>query len=108
MTRLTELSQGIGSYDISAAMAYMVVTQVLNPSELYQSTMDFEAPVAITRHNAEWLQDRALSYPTAHRLRRDTLDIQYWVMPPTFMSRGMTYPLMVAITWRASIHVGAR
>lgn len=97
VTQLTDNDQGIGSYDITTAMAYMVTTQVLNPSELYVSSMDFESPMAVTAHNTEWLQNKALSFPAAYRLRRDTLDVQYWVMPPTFQATGQRYPLMVAI-----------
>ncbi len=97
VTQLISPNLGITSYDLTTAMAYMVMTQVINPSELYISTMDFESPQPITRHNAEWLENKALSFPTAHRMRRDTIDVQYWVMPPTFQTRGETYPLLVAI-----------
>lgn len=94
---LTGNDHGVGSYDITGAMSYMVMTQVLNPSELYVSTMDFESPTAVTQHNTEWLRNKALSRPTVHRLRRDTIDVQYWVMPPTFQVRKKTYPIIVAI-----------
>lgn len=97
VTQLTQNDHGVGSYDITNAMAHMVMTQVLNPSELYISAMDFESPQAVTEHNAGWLKNKALSFPAAHRLRRDTVEVQYWVMPPTFQSSGQTYPLMVAI-----------
>ncbi|MCY4205903.1 MAG: S9 family peptidase [Bacteroidetes bacterium] len=97
VTQLTDSDRGIGSYDITTAMAYMVVTQVLNPSELHVSTMNFERPVAVTTHNVEWLKNKALSFPVSYRLQRDTTEVQYWIMPPTFQSQGRTYPLMVAI-----------
>lgn len=97
VTQLTDNDKGVGSYDLTTATAYMVMTQVVNPSELYTSPMDFESPRAITRHNLEWLQEKALSFPTAYSLRRDTIEVQYWVMPPTFQVPGRTYPLMVAI-----------
>ena len=97
VTQLTDNDKGVGSYDLTTATAYMVMTQVVNPSELYTSPMDFELPRVITRHNQEWLQEKALSFPAAYRLRRDTIAVQYWVMPPTFQVPGRTYPLMVAI-----------
>lgn len=97
VTQLTENNRGIGSYDLTTAMAYMATTQVLNPSELYVSSMDFESPVALTEHNAVWLQNKALSFPAGYRLQRDTMNVQYWVMPPTFQAPGRTYPLLVAI-----------
>ena len=97
VTQLTPNDRGVGSYDITTAMAYMVMTQVLNPSELYRSPMNFESPIAATEHNSKWLKNKALSFPSAHRLRRDAGNVQYWIMPPTFQSRGQTYPLLVAI-----------
>ena len=97
VTQLTENDRGVGSYDITTAMAYMVMTQVLNPSEMYSSPMNFEFPMAVTKHNSEWLENKALSFPAPYRLRRDTGNVQYWVMPPTFQARGQTYPLLVAI-----------
>ncbi len=97
VTQLTENNRGIGSYDLTTAMAYMAMTQVINPSELYVSSMDFESPMALTEHNAGWLQNKALSFPAGYRLQRDTINVQYWVMPPTFQAPGRTYPLLVAI-----------
>lgn len=95
--QLTRMDAGVGSYDITAAMGYMSMTQVVNPSELYSSPKNFESPVAMTTHNSAWLQTKALSIPAPYRLRRDTVEVQYWVMPPTFQQRDQTYPLLVAI-----------
>lgn len=95
--RLTSLEQGIRSYDITAATAYYVLTEVLNPYELYASNMEFRQQQRLTVHNASWLQSKRLSVPEASTLRRDTLRIPYWVMPPTFAARGRTYPLLLEI-----------
>jgi len=95
--QLTNYEVGVGSYDITNAMAYLTMTQISNPSELHVSPMNFESPLAITSHNSTWLSSKALSAPVAYRLRRDTVNVQYWVMPPTFQVKGQTYPLMVAI-----------
>ena len=97
VTQLTKNALGVGSYDITKAMAYMTMTQITNPSEMYASPMNFESPQAITDHNTKWLENKALSIPDAFRLHRDTVNIQYWVMPPTFQEPGRRYPLVVAI-----------
>ncbi len=95
--RLTSTEQGIRSYDITAATAYYVLTEVLNPYELYTSTMEFRQQQRLTEHNASWLRAKRLSVPEAFTLRRDTLRIPYWVMKPTFQQRTRTYPLLVEI-----------
>ncbi len=95
--RLTSLEHGIRSYDITAATAYYVLTEALNPFELYASTMEFRQQRRLTVHNASWLQNKRLSVPEAFTLRRDTLRIPYWVMQPTFYRRGRTYPLLLEI-----------
>ena len=97
VTQLTATDRGIGSFDLTAATAYMVVTEVLNPFELYASSMDFENPRRLTSHNQSWLVNKRLSFPTAYSLQKDTLAVPYWIMPPTAQQPGQTYPLMVAI-----------
>ena len=95
--RLTSLEHGIRSYDITAATAYYVLTEVLNPFELYASNMEFRQQRRMTVHNASWLRNKRLSVPEAFTLRRDTLRTPYWVMQPTFYQRGRTYPLLLEI-----------
>lgn len=97
VTQLTPTEQGIRNYDITSATAYTIVTQVLNPYELYASTMDFGAPRRLSSHNESWLRNKALSIPSAHNLQSADGEIGYWVMPPTFQQQNRTYPLMVAI-----------
>ena len=95
--RLTSPEHGIRSYDITAATAYYVLTEALNPFELYASNMEFRQQRRMTVHNASWLQNKRLSVPEAFTLRRDTLRVPYWVMRPTFFQRGRTYPLLLEI-----------
>ncbi len=95
--RLTNLEHGIRSYDLSAATVYYVLTEALNPYEIYASSMNFSSQRRLTEHNASWLKDRRLSVPEAFTLRRDTLRIPYWVMKPTFQERGRDYPMLLEI-----------
>ncbi len=95
--RMTSSEHGIRSYDLTRATAFMVRTGVLNPYELYSSTMDFRGQRRLSNHNESWLQHKRLSLPAASYVQRDTLRVQYWVMPPAFQEPGRNYPLLVAI-----------
>ena len=97
ITQLTSLEHGVRSYDLTSATAYTVITRVLNPYELYASTMDFATPRRISSHNEAWLRSKALSIPSSYSLRTADGEVGYWVMPPTFQEQDRTYPLMVAI-----------
>lgn len=95
--QLTDATQGIRSFSLSRATAYYVVTEAANPFELYASNIEFSQARRLTDHNARWLASKKLSLPEAATLERDTLRIQYWVMPPTFAERGEKYPLLLEI-----------
>ncbi|NBC15858.1 MAG: prolyl oligopeptidase family serine peptidase [Bacteroidetes bacterium] len=95
--RLTSQERGIRSYDLSTATIYYVLTEPTNPYELYAATADFSQERRLTDHNASWLADKKLTLPQAETLRRDTLEIDYWVMEPTFAERRERYPLLLEI-----------
>ncbi|HMB94239.1 MAG TPA: S9 family peptidase, partial [Rhodothermales bacterium] len=95
--QLTSTEQGIRDYDVSRATVYYVLTEPSNPYELYASTMDFDNPRRLTNHNASWLQNKRLATLEAYTLRRDTLQIPYWVMRPTNFDRGRDYPMLLEI-----------
>lgn len=95
--QMTDAQQGIRDYQITAATTYLVLTSALNPYELYRSTMDFENPRRLTSHNASWLRQKAISIPSAHTLRVDTVSVPYWIIRPTFQEPDRSYPLLVAI-----------
>ncbi len=95
--RLSSLEHGIRNFDIATGTVYYVLTEARNPYELYSSTLDFSAPRRISDHNTSWLRSKQISVPEAYVLRRDSLDIPYWVMRPTGQEPGRTYPLLVEI-----------
>ena len=97
VSRMTSREHGIRSYDLTQATAFLVRTEVLNPYELYSSTMDFRRQRRLSDHNESWLREKRLSLPATRYLRRDTVQVQYWVMPPAFAEPDRTYPLLVAI-----------
>ena len=71
--RMTSLEHGIRSYDLTRATAFLVRTEVLNPFELYSSTMDFRGQRRLSDHNESWLQDKRLSLPATRYLQPDSL-----------------------------------
>lgn len=96
--QLTPITQGVGSYDVTRSTVFYVVTEVENPNELYRAGLRFDAPQRLTRHNAEWLATRRISRPEAYAYTTtDSLEIDYWVMAPTFARSGERYPLMLQI-----------
>jgi dipeptidyl aminopeptidase/acylaminoacyl peptidase len=95
--RMTSTDTGIRSFDASTATLYYVKTRVENPFELYVSRAPFAESTRVTEHNASWLANRRISRPTHGTVQRDTLTIDYWMMPPTFAEQGRRYPLVVQI-----------
>ena len=95
--RLTSYDRGIRSFDVSEATVFYVVTEPANPYELYANNLPFTQERRLTEHNAAWLAGRRLSFPEADTLRRDGLEIPYWVMRPAVDSLRGTYPLLLQI-----------
>ena len=64
--------------------------------KLYVSNLDGSGSKRLTKHNAEWLESKKLSYPTAHKLTRpDGTVVDYWIMKPANVETGKKYPLLV-------------
>ncbi|HET6568225.1 MAG TPA: S9 family peptidase [Rhodothermales bacterium] len=95
--RLTSFERGIGSYDATGSTVFFVATAAANPYELYAANRTFTQERRLTSHNADWLETRRLSLPEAYTLRRDSLEIQYWIMEPTSFQEGRRYPLVLEI-----------
>lgn len=95
--RLTSLDRGIRSFDVGSATVFYVATEIANPYELYIANSPFSTDRRLTSHNAEWIAEKRLSFPEPHVLQRDSLEVQYWVMKPTFFDSSRTYPLLLEI-----------
>ena len=80
--RLTAFDRGVRSFDLTDATIYFAATEVANPYELFSANLRLSQEEQLTRHNADWLADKRLSFPTVHTVQHDTFDVQYWVMPP--------------------------
>ena len=94
--RLTEIKSGLRNLAVGAKNLVFTLTEVANPYELYVSNLDGSGSKRLTKHNAEWLESKKLSYPTAHKLTRpDGTVVDYWIMKPANFETGKKYPLLV-------------
>jgi len=98
--RLTAFTRGVRSFDVTDATVYFAATEVANPYELFSANLRLSQEEQLTRHNADWLADKRLSFPTVHTVQRDTFDVQYWVMPPAGFdpeTDNGSFPVMLEI-----------
>jgi len=98
--RLTSLERGVRSFDVTDATIYFSATEVSNPYELFSANLRLSQEQQLTRHNADWLADKRLSFPIAHTVESDTFDVEYWVMPPAGFdpdNDSGSFPVMLKI-----------
>ena len=94
---LTGTGSGVRSFAVGPGVLAYVLTEPENPYELYAARLSAVEPERLTRHNADWLAGKRLSRPQAHTLTRDSLEIDYWTLPPTTLRPGQRYPLLLQI-----------
>jgi dipeptidyl aminopeptidase/acylaminoacyl peptidase len=95
---LTNVTQGVGSFDLQKNQLAYVVTQIANPNELYAASADGKKPVRLTSFNQEWVSQKKLSQPEKHTFTNAKgQTIEYWVMKPTNFVAGQKYPLLLEI-----------
>ncbi len=92
--RLTSYERGIRSFDVGPAAIFYVATEVGNPYELYASNSPYTSVHALSDHNTGWISGKRLSFPESFVIERDGLDIQYWIMKPSFFDPSKTYALL--------------
>ena len=94
--RLTNLTTGVGDFEIGKTSIAYVLTEVKDPYELYAALLDATKAKRLSEHNAEWLTTKKLSIPEPHQLTRpDGVVVDYWIMKPTRYEAGKRYPLLV-------------
>jgi dipeptidyl aminopeptidase/acylaminoacyl peptidase len=94
--RLTEGNTGLRNLDAGTNKIVFTLTQTANPYELYSASLDGSGTKRLTNHNAQWLESKKLSLPTAHKLTRpDGTVVEYWIMKPANFESGKKYPLLV-------------
>ncbi|HSE42724.1 MAG TPA: prolyl oligopeptidase family serine peptidase, partial [Acidobacteriota bacterium] len=94
--RLTEGNTGLRNLDAGTNKIVFTLTQTANPYELYSASLDGSGTKRLTNHNAQWLESKKLSLPSAHKLTRlDGTVVEYWIMKPANFESGKKYPLLV-------------
>jgi dipeptidyl aminopeptidase/acylaminoacyl peptidase len=104
---LTAFNEGVLSFDVRSANVAFVRTSIENPFELYTAQIAtgrnlsdhqlLRNRTALTNLNASWLEGKQLSLPERGVVAVDGFDIEYWIMEPTSLESGKTYPLMLQI-----------
>ncbi|KAA3436908.1 S9 family peptidase [Rufibacter hautae] len=96
--RLTDITKGVGSFDIKKGQMAYVITEIANPNELYAASADGKKAQRLTSVNQEWVSQKKLSKPekfTFTNAKGQT--VEYWVMKPTNFVEGQKYPLLLEI-----------
>jgi dipeptidyl aminopeptidase/acylaminoacyl peptidase len=96
-TMLTDTETGVRSYEVTRNGLIYVLTTAVNPYEMHTRALRGGPSKAITTHNSSWISERRVSVPTKAILKRDNLDIEYWIIKPAFAEPGKKYPLVLNI-----------
>jgi dipeptidyl aminopeptidase/acylaminoacyl peptidase len=94
---LTDTETGVRSYQVTRNGLVYVLTSASNPYEMVTRALRGGPAKAITTHNSSWISERRVSIPTKATLKRDSLDIEYWIIKPAFAEPGKKYPLVLNI-----------
>lgn len=95
VTQLTDFDSGITAFDIVGDQVVLAKTDITNPSELYRANAQGKNQVKLSNHN-DWVAQRQLSMPEK-RTYKNSLGqtVDYWIMKPTVVEAGKTYPLLL-------------
>jgi len=87
---------GVHEFGVGGGTTVFTVTRPENPCVLMVSQPGEQDRVAFNPN--EWVFDKKLSFPEQGWLERpDGTSVQYWIMPPTNLREGETYPLALEI-----------
>ena len=94
--RLSDFDSGISSFDVSKNRIVFSKTEVKNPSELYIADLMMKNPIELSFHNDNFVKNKALSFPEKRTYTNSKGQIiEYWIMKPTNIEAGKTYPLLL-------------
>jgi len=98
VTMLTDTDTGVRSYAVTPNGLIYVLTTAANPYEMYTRPLRGGTPKALTDHNSTWISERRVSIATKSTITRpDGLEIEYWIIKPSFAEPGKKYPLVLNI-----------
>ena len=94
--RLSDYDSGISSFDMSKDRIVFSKTEVKNPSELYVADLTMKNPIKLSFHNDNFVKNKAISFPEKRTYTNSKGQIiEYWIMKPTNIEAGKTYPLLL-------------
>ena len=94
--KLSDFDSGILSFDVSKDRIVFGKTEVKNPSELYVADLTMKNHIKLSSHNDDFLKNKALSFPEKRTYTNSKGQIiEYWIMKPTNIEAGKTYPLLL-------------
>ena len=96
--QLSDVNSGIGSFDVQNNKVVYVKTSINSPFELFSADGDLKNEKKLTSFNTDWIKDKKLSVPEKHSFKNSKgMDVEYWVMKPTYFEVGKKYPLLLEI-----------
>ncbi len=96
--RLTNLSQGVLSFDVRASGIVAVLTRPSNPYELYTLNLKGEDPAVLTSHNSEWLRGKLIAVPERRDITmQDGLQIESYEIRPAQFNPAHRYPVILEV-----------
>jgi dipeptidyl aminopeptidase/acylaminoacyl peptidase len=95
VAQLTDFDSGILNFDVSSEKILFAKTEVTNPNELYVADRQMKNATQLTNIN-DWVKNKALSVPEKRVFTNSKgQKIEYWIMKPSQMEAGKTYPLLL-------------
>ena len=94
--RLTDFDSGVSGFDVGRDQVVFVKNEVANPYELFGGDLLLKKSTRLTRHNADWLAGKKLSFPEKRtHVNAKGQTVEYWITKPTFGKEGEKYPLLL-------------
>ena len=94
--KLSDFDSGISSFDVNKDRIVFSKTEVKNPSELFVADLMMKNQLKLSSHNDDFLRTKALSFPEKRTYTNSKgQTIEYWIMKPTNIEAGKTYPLLL-------------
>lgn len=95
---LSSDDEGISAYALADNKLIFALTNVSNPSELYEADTDLKKRQPISKFNTSWLSKKQLASPVKHTFENDEgMMVEYWVMKPKGFEQNKKYPLLLEI-----------
>jgi dipeptidyl aminopeptidase/acylaminoacyl peptidase len=95
--QMTAAARAVHTFDVTDATAVYATTDPGTPSALYSNTVSFNNERALTRPNAEWIDQRQVALPERMTQTVDSLDIMGRVLRPPSFADSLRHPVLVQV-----------